>query len=105
MAPAMKGPVQGVAMTVMSTPLKKEPAYPCFCVSPPPRRVIEAYQRGGNDVLFADGDRRGYLWMQIGPQRLEARLQGYESVREETGAEERTLFTCALEDGRQGLQV
>ena len=72
---------------------------------PPPRRVIEAYQRGGNDVLFADGDRRGYLWMQIGPQRLEARLQGYESVREETGAEERTLFTCALEDGRRGLQV
>jgi hypothetical protein len=71
---------------------------------PPPKRVIEAYQRDGNDVLFADGDRRGYLWMEIGPQRLEARLQGYESVREETGAEERTLFTCALEDGRRGLQ-
>jgi hypothetical protein len=42
--------------------------------------------------------------MEIGPQRLEARLQGYDSVREETGAEERTLFTCALEDGRRGLQ-
>ena len=71
---------------------------------PPPKRVIQAYQRDGNDVLFADGDRRGYLWMEIGPQRLEARLQGYDSVREETGAEERTLFTCALEDGRRGLQ-
>jgi alkaline phosphatase D len=71
---------------------------------PPPKRVMEAYQRDGNDVLFADGDRRGYLWMEIGTRRLEARLQGYESVRTESGAVERTLFRCALEDGRRGLQ-
>jgi hypothetical protein len=35
---------------------------------------------------------------------LEAKLQGYDSVREETGAEERTLFACALEDGERGLK-
>jgi alkaline phosphatase D len=71
---------------------------------PPPRRVMEAYQRAGKDVPFADGERRGYLWLDVSPKRLEAKLQGYDSVREETGAEERTLFACALEDGERGLK-
>ena len=71
---------------------------------PPPKRVMEAYQRGGQDVLFADGEHRGYLWFEVGPKRLDARLQGYASVRPATGVVERTLFSCALEDGRRGLQ-
>jgi hypothetical protein len=36
---------------------------------------------------------------------MEARLQGYDSVRPESGAVERTLFSCAIEDGRRGLQA
>jgi alkaline phosphatase D len=71
---------------------------------PPPKRVIEAYRRSDTDVNFADGEHRGYLWFELGPRRLEARLQGYGSVRPELGVVERTLFSCALEDGRRGLQ-
>jgi alkaline phosphatase D len=72
---------------------------------PPPKRVMEAYRRGGDDVLFADGEHRGYLWFELGPRRMEARLQGYDSVRPESGVAERTLFSCAIEDGRRGLQA
>ena len=71
---------------------------------PPPKRVMEAYRRAGDDVAFSDGERRGYLWLELTPKRLEAKLQGYESVREEEGAVERTLFACGLEDGARGLQ-
>jgi alkaline phosphatase D len=71
---------------------------------PPPKRVMEAYRRGGDDVLFADGEHRGYLWFELGPRRMEARLQGYDSVRPDSGVVERTLFSCAIEDGRRGLQ-
>ena len=71
---------------------------------PPPKRVMEAYQRAGKDVAFADGERRGYLWFEVTPKRLEAKLQGYDSVREETGPAERTLYACGLEDGDRGLK-
>jgi alkaline phosphatase D len=71
---------------------------------PPPKRVMEAYRRPGNDVAFSDGERRGYLWFELTPKRLEAKLQGYESVREASGAVERTLFACGIEDGERGLK-
>lgn len=55
-------------------------------------------------MAFSDGERRGYLWFEVTPKRLEAKLQGYESVREETGPAERTLYACGLEDGARGLK-
>ena len=72
---------------------------------PPPKRVMEAYRGAGQDVPFADGEHRGYLWLEVTPKRLEARLQGYASVREEDGPAERTLFACGLEDGDRGLKA
>ena len=72
---------------------------------PPPKRVMEAYRGAGKDVPFADGEHRGYLRLEVTPKRLEARLQGYASVREEGGSAERTLFACGLEDGDRGLKA
>jgi hypothetical protein len=66
---------------------------------------MEAYRGAGQDVPFADGEHRGYLWLEVTPKRLEARLQGYASVREEDGPAERTLFACGLEDGDRGLKA
>ena len=72
---------------------------------PPPQRLREVYRRPGNDVAFYEDACRGYLWLEMTSRRLEARLQGFDSVRSPEGAVERTVFSCALEDGQRGLRT
>ncbi|NBU26398.1 MAG: alkaline phosphatase, partial [Gammaproteobacteria bacterium] len=72
---------------------------------PPPQRLREVYRRPGNDVAFYEDACRGYLWLELTPQRLEARLQGFDSVRDPDRAVERTVFSCGLEDGQRGLRT
>ena len=71
---------------------------------PPPRKVIEAYNREKGHVHFADGDRRGYLWLELSAARLEARMLGFDSVREATAPPPRTLAAFTIEADRPGLQ-
>jgi alkaline phosphatase D len=70
---------------------------------PPPQKVIDAYKSNTLNVHFADGSRRGYLWLQLSEQRLEARMIGFDSVRE-SPATARTLASLSIEAGRRGLQ-
>ncbi len=71
---------------------------------PPPRKVIEAYNREKGHVHFADGDHRGYLWLELSAARLEARMFGFDSVREAIVAPPRTLAAFTIEADRPGLQ-
>ena len=70
---------------------------------PPPQKVIDAYNRDTLNVHHADGSHRGYLWLQLSQTRLEARMFGFDSVREAT-ATARTLAELSLDAGRRGLQ-
>ena len=71
---------------------------------PPPQKVIDAYNRGDSpDVFFAEGRKRGYLHLTLTPERLEADLVGYDSVREKQ-ATARSLARFTLEDGVRGLR-
>ena len=70
---------------------------------PPPQKVIDAYNRDTLNVHHADGSHRGYLWLQLSQTRLEARMIGFDSVREAT-ATARTLAELSLDAGRRGLQ-
>jgi len=71
---------------------------------PPPKSVIDAYNRDDTrDVSFADGDHRGYLQLEITPQRLTALAVGFASVRE-SEATAKTLARFSLENGQRGLQ-
>ena len=71
---------------------------------PPPKTVIEAYNREDTrDVLFADGDHRGYLRLELTPQRLEAQAIGFASVRTPE-ASAKTLASFTLEDDQRGLR-
>jgi alkaline phosphatase D len=72
--------------------------------APPPRKVIEAYNREKGHVHFADGDHRGYLWLELSAARLEARMFGFDSVREATAPPPRTLAAFTIEADRPGLQ-
>lgn len=71
---------------------------------PPPKRVIDAYNR--NDALgvhYAERDHRGYLRLEVTPARLQAEMVGFASVRE-TEASASTLAKFVIEDGRRGIQ-
>ncbi len=70
---------------------------------PPPQKVIDAYNRDTLNVHHADGSHRGYLWLQLSQERLEARMIGFDSVREPT-AVARTLANLSIEADRRGLQ-
>ena len=70
---------------------------------PPPPYVIGAYERDTLNVHFAEDSHRGYLWLEVSRERLEARMIGFASVRAPT-AVGRTLVTLQIEDGRRGLQ-
>lgn len=70
---------------------------------PPPQKVIDAYNRDTLNVHHADGSHRGYLWLQLSQERLEARMIGFDSVREPTAAA-RTLAHLSIEADRRGLQ-
>lgn len=70
---------------------------------PPPQKVIDAYNRDTLNVHHADGSHRGYLWLQLSQERLEARMIGFDSVREPTAAA-RTLANLSIEADRRGLQ-
>jgi len=70
---------------------------------PPPPPVIGAYKRDTLNVNFADDSHRGYLWLEVSRERLEARMIGFDSVRAPT-AVGRTLVTLQIDDGRRGLQ-
>jgi len=71
---------------------------------PPPKKVIEAYNReDSRDVHFADGDHRGYLRLDITPTRLRAELFGFESVRE-TRASAKRLAAFEVLAGERGLR-
>lgn len=71
---------------------------------PPPQNVIDAYNRPDTrDVLFADGRKRGYLQLAITPERIDAKMVGFESVRS-AEAEARVLARFRLEAGTRGLR-
>lgn len=72
--------------------------------NPPPRAAVDAYTRATGHVHFADGDRRGYLWLELSAARLEAKMLGFESVRETTAPPARTLAAFSIEADRPGLQ-
>jgi alkaline phosphatase D len=63
--------------------------------------VIDA-QRGDNPhVRFADGTRRGYVRVEVTPQRLRADLRAMRTVAQPR-AECDTLASFVVEDGRPG---
>jgi alkaline phosphatase D len=70
----------------------------------PPRAAVDAYRRATGHVHFADGDRRGYLWLELSAARLEATMLGFDSVRETTAAPARPLAAFTIEADRPGLQ-
>jgi len=65
---------------------------------------MEVYNRSdASDVFFASGAYRGYARLTLTPERLEAELIGYVSVREPE-ATPQSLGRFVIEDGRPGLQ-
>ena len=69
----------------------------------PPQKVIDAYNRPDcRDVFFADGSHRGYLRLELAPERLVAEMIGFDSVRTPS-ANGRVLARFEMRDGRRGL--
>ena len=71
---------------------------------PPPKKVIEAYNRSDAvGVHYAERDYRGYLRLEVTPERLNAEMVGFSSVRE-SDATATTLAKFVVEDGQRGIQ-
>ena len=71
---------------------------------PPPKRVIDAYNRSDAlGVHYAERDHRGYLRLEVRPERLNAEMIGFASVRE-SEASATTLAKFVIEEGRRGIQ-
>ena len=66
-------------------------------------RVTDAIRAENPDIAFADSTRRGYTVLDIGRERLEARLRVVDSVKEPQMAIS-TLATFSVAAGRAGLQ-
>lgn len=72
---------------------------------PPPQKVIDAYNREDNhSVHFADGRYRGYLRLELDRNRLDAKLIGFDSVRDETTTSARMLAEFHLLADQPGLR-
>ena len=70
---------------------------------PPPEERIQTAVSEGPHIRFATGVRRGYLRLDLTPQRLTADLRGVASVLDpDSGCE--TLASFVVEDGRPGPQ-
>jgi alkaline phosphatase D len=66
-------------------------------------RVTQAIRDTNPDILLADSTRRGYVVLDIGAERLEARLRVVDSVKRPEMAIS-TLETFAVAAGRSGIQ-
>jgi alkaline phosphatase D len=72
---------------------------------PPPQKVIDAYNReDAPSVHFANGRHRGYLRLELERDRLDAKLIGFDSVRNETTAQATTLAGFELLADEPGLR-
>ena len=71
---------------------------------PPPKKVIEAYNRSDAiGVHYAERDYRGYLRLEVSAERLNAEMIGFASVRENE-ASPTTLAKFVIDDGQRGIQ-
>ena len=70
---------------------------------PPPEDRIQAMKAENPHVLHATGAHRGYLRLELTPQRLTADLRGVSTVKERA-ADCTTTATFVVEDGRPGPQ-
>jgi alkaline phosphatase D len=65
------------------------------------QEILDARRADNPHVHFADGTRRGYVRVELTPQRLRADLRAMRSVTQPR-AEADTLATFVVEDGRPG---
>jgi alkaline phosphatase D len=71
---------------------------------PPPKKVIEAYNRSDAiGVHYAERDYRGYLRLEVSAERLNAEMIGFASVRENE-ASPTTIAKFVIDDGQRGIQ-
>lgn len=70
---------------------------------PPPEPLIQAWLPENPNIRYATGRYRGYLRVDLQPERLQASLVGMRTVAERD-ASAQALQSFALESGRRGLQ-
>jgi alkaline phosphatase D len=65
--------------------------------------VTQGIRDANPDIVFAESTRRGYVVLDIGVERVEARLRVVDSVKK-PGMAASTLATFGVEQGRAGIQ-
>jgi alkaline phosphatase D len=68
----------------------------------PPQERIDALRAENPHIKFASGDKRGYVYLEITPERCEARLRGLDSEKTRASLLT-TLASFVVEDGRPGV--